>query len=282
MTRKHRKFNSLCIFFLFLGLMVPTALPAKTIVMIHGYLADGMSWHTAKVTKGLLAAGWKDGGNYGFSWQGMRPASNPIAIPDAFFTVDLPSKAPIDVQTNILGQYLDHLYAIRDEPIIFIGHSAGGIVARSYIIRPGHVPALALITIGTPHLGTRTANLALLAGNSPLGMMLDMAGQDDITDSRGLYADLKKAEPNTFLYWLNRQIHPKIPYVSVIRINKSKKTPSKYDFIVPSNSQDMNNVWALRGQSMIYLTQESHFLSDKDGLFLTDILKRIEGIVRAK
>ena len=49
----------------------------------------------------------------------------------------------------------------------------------------------------------------------------------------------------------------------------------QYDFVVPTASQNMNNVWALRGQSMLYLTQESHFLSDKDGLFIVDILSRI-------
>ena len=274
MTSKTLKFNFLFIF-LFFGFLASSSLQAKTIVMIHGYLADGMSWRTANVTKGLLAAGWKDGGNYSWSQQGMIPANNPVAIPDAFYTVDLPSKAPIHVQANILGQYLDHLYAIRDEPIIFIGHSAGGIVARLYIVTPGHVPAQALITIGTPHLGTPIADLALLAGNSPIGMMLDMAGQEDITDSRGLYSDLKKEKPNTFLYWLNRQTHPKIPYVSVIRANKTKRQPMQYDFVVPTASQNMNNVWALRGQSMLYLTQESHFLSDKDGLFIVDILSRI-------
>ncbi|RTZ66992.1 MAG: hypothetical protein DSZ29_01800 [Aquificaceae bacterium] len=275
MTSSTFKLNLFLLIFFCASFIAPTSLQAKTIVLIHGYLANGNSWRTTQATRGLLAAGWKDGGNYSYSPQGMKPAENPIAIPDAFYTVDLPSKAPIEVQARILGQYLDHLYAIRDEPIIFIGHSAGGIVARLYLVTLGHVPARALITIGTPHLGTAVANLALLAGNSPLGMMLDMAGQDDITDSRGLYADLKEAKPNTFLYWLNQQIHPKIPYVSVIRVNPSKRKLTHYDFIVPSESQNMNNVWALRGQSMVYLTPEGHFLSDKDGLFIVDILKRI-------
>ena len=276
MTSRSFKLNFLLLIFFCASFILPTSLQAKTIVMVHGYLANGDSWRTTKATKGLIAAGWKDGGNYSYSQQGMIPAQNPIAIPNAFYTVDLPSKAPIEVQTRILGQYLDHLYAIRDEPVIFIGHSAGGIVARLYLVTPGHVPAAALITIGTPHLGTAMADLALLAGNSPIGMMLDMAGQDDITDSRGLYSDLRKAKPNTFLYWLNQQTHPKIPYVSVIRVNQSTRKPTQYDFVVPSESQNMNNVWALRGQSMVYLTQEGHFLSDKDGLFIVDILKRIK------
>ncbi len=244
-------------------------------VLIHGYMADGLSWRTTEVTKGLMLAGWKDGGNYSFNPYGMLTPSNLQVGSNVFFTVDLPSKAPIEVQARILGHYLDHLYAIRDEPFIFVGHSAGGIVARYYLLIPAHVPASALITISTPHLGTQAANIAFSAGNSPLGIMLDVLGEDDIRDSRGLYTDLRVAKPNTFLYWLNLQAHPRIHYVSIIRTNKTKTRPNKIDFIVPPESQNMNNVWALRGQSLVYLTKENHFLSGKDGEFLVDILKRI-------
>ncbi len=275
MATRHYKFSFFFTLFLLSLFLLPTSLSAKTMVLIHGHLENGMVWRTTKVTKGLMLAGWKDGGGYGFNARGILIPRNSQIGPDAFFTVDLPSKAPIRTQTNVLSQYLEHLYAIRQEPIIFVGHSAGGIVARLYLVNPLHVPAKALITISTPHLGTPTANLAYAAGNSPLGVMLDMAGQDDIRDSRGLYTDLKTAMPNTFLYWLNQQPHPRIPYVSVIRSNKTKTRPNRYDFIVPPESQDMNNVWVLRGQSLTYLTQENHFLSGKDGLFLIDILKRI-------
>ncbi len=278
MTSYHCKFSFLFSIFLLTLFLLPASLQAKTLVLIHGYMADGMSWRTTKVTNGLLLAGWKDGGNYSFNQYGILLPNNLSAKPNAFFSVDLPSKAPIAVQANLLGQYLNHLYAIRKEPIIFVGHSSGGIVARLYLVTPSHVPAAALITISTPHLGTPIANIAYLVGNSPLGVMLNMAGEDDIRDSRGLYTDLKTAQPNTFLYWLNQQPHPRIPYVSIIRSNESKTRPSKYDFIVPPESQNMNNVWALQGQSLTYLTKENHFLSGKDGLFLIDILKRLSKI----
>jgi pimeloyl-ACP methyl ester carboxylesterase len=275
MTTHRNKFSFLLAIFLLTLFLLPASLQARTMLLIHGYLADGMSWRTTKATKGLVTAGWKDGGHYSFSQQGLLLPINSEAKGDAFFTVDLPSKAPISVQTNILGRYLEHLYLVRNEPVIFVGHSAGGIVARLYLINPAHVPALSLITISTPHLGTPSANIAYSASDSPLGIMLDLAGQDDMRDSRGLYSDLKTALPNTFLYWLNQQPHPRIPYVSVIRSNEAKTKLSKQDFIVPPNNQNMNNVWALRGQSLTYLTRENHFLSDKDGLFLIDILKLI-------
>lgn len=275
MATVHYKFSFFFNIFLLSLFLLPTSMQAKTMVLIHGHLANGMLWRTSEVTKGLILGGWKDGGGYGFNQQGVLLPNNPKAKPNAFFTVDLPSKAPISVQTHILGQYLEHLYAIRKEPIVFVGHSSGGIVARLYLINPAHVPATSLITIGTPHLGTPIANIAYSASDSPLGIILDIAGQNDIRDSRGLYADLKTANPNTFLYWLNRQTHPRIAYVSVIRSNEIKTKINRYDFIVPSDSQNMNNTWALKGLSLTYLTQENHFLSAKDGLFLIDILKRL-------
>ncbi len=275
MATHHKKFSFLFKIFLFVLLIVSASAQAKTMVLIHGYMADGTSWRSTEVTKGLMLAGWKDGGSYNFNQIGILTPTNLQVGSDAFFTVDLPSKAPIEVQARILGHYLDHLYAIRDEPFIFVGHSAGGIVARYYLLIPAHVPASALITISTPHLGTHAANVAFSAGNSPLGIMLDILGQDDIRDSRGLYTDLREAEPNTFLYWLNQQVHPRIHYVSIIRTNKTKTRPNKVDFIVPPESQNMNNVMALHGQSLVYLTKENHFLSGKDGVFLVDVLKRI-------
>ncbi|HFC92094.1 MAG TPA: hypothetical protein ENJ51_04705 [Leucothrix mucor] len=275
MTTQSKKFSFLLGILLLTLFVLPTSVQAKTMVLIHGYMADGMSWRTTGVTKGLMQAGWKDGGSYSFNQTEILTPINLQAGSDVFFTVDLPSKAPIEVQTRILGRYLNHLYAIRDEPFIFVGHSAGGIVGRYYLLIPTHVPASALITISTPHLGTPAANIAFSAGNSPLGIMLDALGENDIRNSRGLYADLREAKPNTFLYWLNQQVHPRIHYVSIIRANKAKTSPNKIDFIVPPKSQNMNNVWALRGQSLVYLTKENHFLSAKDGPFLVNVLKRI-------
>lgn len=279
MTRKQAEETSKSHFFalIFLGLafFLPIATPAKTLVLIHGYKADESSWRSTGVTQGLLSAGWKDGGSYAFSWRGMITPRYPNGATDAFFTVNLPSQVSIEQQTNVLGHYLEHLYALRNEPIIFVGHSAGGIVARFYLVRLGHVPALSLITISTPHLGTPVANLALLTKNSPVGALLDMMGQKQMVISSGLYTDLKTAKPNSFLYWLNQQRHPNIPYVSVIRLNKTKIGLNVVDFIVPTESQDMNNVPVLRGRSKVYFTQENHFLSANDGIFLVDILNHL-------
>ena len=133
----------------------------------------------------------------------------------------------------------------------------------------------ALITIATPHLGTPTANVAHLAGNSPIGMIASMAGGDALQDSRGLFSDLKEEKPYNFLYWMNHQPHPAIYYASIIRKNDSITKPNKFDFIVPPPSQNMNNVWALKNRSRVVLSKDNHSLNGKDGLIVANLLRQL-------
>jgi len=256
--------------------MLTTSAQAKTLVLVHGYLSDGMSWRTSGFTKPLEFSGFKDAGNYGFSpWGMIQPQS--LNYPgDIFVSVNLPSKANLQMQEGILMQYLQHLYAFRIEPITLIGHSAGGLISRLYVLDPAHLPVEALITIATPHLGTPAANVAYLAGNSPIGMMASMTGVDALQDSRGLFSDLKEEKPNNFLYWMNHQPHPQIHYASIIRKNEKITKPNKFDFVVPPNSQDMNNIWALKKRSGIAMTLDNHSINGKDGAMVVEILKHIK------
>ncbi len=253
-----------------------SASQARTIVLVHGFMADDMSWRYSGFTQPLLGAGWKDGGSYGYDTQGMLIPRDLMTQGDVFYTVNLPSKANLQIQEGYLMQYLSHLSTFRLEPITLVGHSAGGLVARLYVIDPQRKQAVnALITIASPHLGTPAANVAHLAGNSPLGMMASMAGVDELQDSRGLFSDLKEESSYNFLYWMNHQYHPDIHYASMIRKNDSFTKPDKFDFIVPPFSQDMNNIWALKDRSGIALSTDNHSLNGKDGLILLEILKHI-------
>ncbi len=250
------------------------ALQARTIVLVHGFMADDMSWRNAGFTQPLLGAGWKDGGSYGFGPQGMLIPRGLMAQGDVFYAVNLPSKANLQIQEGYLMQYLSHLYTYRLEPITLVGHSAGGLVARLYVLDPQRQQAVnALVTIASPHLGTPTANVAHIAGNSPIGMMASMAGVDELQDSRGLFSDLKEESSYNFIYWMNHQYHPDIHYASIIRKNDVITKPGKFDFIVPPFSQDMNNIWALKNRSGIALSTDNHSLNGKDGLILLEILK---------
>lgn len=249
---------------------------AKTVVFIHGYLAGSNDWRGREVVSPLLFAGWMDGGNYHPAPEGF------ITPPDvklktskhAFYTVDLPSGNPIELQTNVLSSYLQHLYQIRKEPIILVAHSAGGVVARAYLIRKQRVPVKGLVTIATPHLGTPLADLGVLAANTtPIGDFLSLMGMTDVLQYEQVLHDLRDEESKGYLYWLNHRPHPSIFYVSVVRHNRNV---NRTDMIVPSHSQNMNNVWALRGQSVVVETDGDHFLSGKDGEVLIKLLPWLE------
>lgn len=253
-------------------LFVPQLLQARTLVLVHGFLGNAMNWRTSGFTQPLIYAGWKDGGSYGYTPRNMLLPRFPRIQGDVFYTVNLPSSANLQTQEQLLSRYLQHLFSQRGEPITLVGHSAGGVVARLYVIDPMHMPINGLITIAAPHLGTPAANIAYFAGNSPLGIMADFAGGDEIRDARGLFTDLKEEKPNTFLYWMNHQPHPNIHYASIIRSNEKISRPNKFDFIVPPFSQDMNNVWALKGESGIAVVTEGHSLNGKDGAIVLEVL----------
>jgi len=255
--------------------LAPT-LHAKTLVLVHGFLSGDMYWRTSGFTKPLQQAGWQDAGSYNFDPRGMLTPRGINAKQNIFITVNLPSEANLQIQEGVLLQYMQHLYMIRKEPVILIGHSAGGLVSRLYVIDPAHIPVKALITIASPHLGTPAANIAYLAGNSPIGMMASIAGEDALSHSHGLFSDLKEEKPGNFLYWMNHQPHPNIHYASIIRKNETISKPGKYDYIVPPFSQNMNNVWALKKRSGVAFSKDSHALNGKDGLIVVDILKYIK------
>lgn len=259
-----------------LTLFLSATAQARTLVLVHGFLANDMDWRTSGFTVPLKIMGWKDGGGYNYSPRGMLLPRNPGLKGDVFYTVNLPSQANLQIQEQLLSHYLYHLYSQRGEAMTLVGHSAGGVVARLYALDPFHQPVNGLITIASPHLGTPAANVAYIAGNSPLGMMASFAGGDELQDSRGLFSDLKEEKPNNFLYWMNHQAHPDLHYASIIRSNAKISKPSKFDFIVPSNSQDMNNIWALKGRSGTAVVTENHSLNGKDGSVVLQILNAIQ------
>ncbi len=268
------------IYLFFVSLLtLSTASYAETVVLVHGYLSNSNDWKETKVTQPLQQAGWDYGGNYTHT----KTAQFDIATPPLeqvkakgkkYFTVDLPADAPIETQAYVLGFYLKHLYEQRKEPLVLIGHSAGGVVARAWLTMPQAQPTKALITIASPHLGTPLADLAALSVKTPLNEAVRILGLKNFRKSKAVFSDLQKEKQGNFLYWLNRQQHPDIRYVSVIRRQKTGLL-KKFDYVVPRKSQDMNNVWAIRGHSAVLLTEGDHYLSETDGTYIKDLLIRI-------
>ena len=247
---------------------------AKTIVLIHGFQSNGMEWRFNGVTPVLQQYGWTDGGQYIPRNNGVYNAAEPRKRPvNVFYTVMLPQSAPVELQSQWLDKYLQRIASIRREPLMLVGHSAGGVVARHWLVTTNSVPVTTLVTIASPHLGTPLADLSAVVAETPLGKMATDMGFGALTQTpRALYEELRTEEPGRYLYWLNHQPHPPLRYVSIVRANELDR-PDNSDFFVLPYSQDMNGVWALRGHADTRPSQGSHILSPKDGYLLASLLR---------
>ena len=263
-----------------LALFITTVVRADVLVLVHGYLASPMSWEQSGINSVLEQQGWKRGGLFKSTPAGIQLFDAPTKTADnTVYVVDLPSEAPVIVQSDMLSTMLETVRQQQPgESIIIVGHSAGGVVARMSLIRAGAKNISALITIASPHVGTTRAEQAIDATDEsgPFGFVKSVFGgdgYDTLKRSRGLLFDLTRPYPGNLLYWLNAQKHPDIQYVSVVRLN-----PVGFagDDLVPGFSQDMNNVPALKGRSSIVTTAAQHSLVTSDATSLIDILKTIK------
>jgi len=250
---------------------------AKTLVFVHGYLANSNVWLHSGILDHLDRNGWGFAGRYGYNaqqevvWELQEQGKN------ATVTVELPWDQPLETQARLLNKYLAAIYQHRPEPIILVGHSAGGVVARFGLVRHGARHIHGLITIASPHLGTPMADLGALASDSPLGAFMQELGDATLHRSRGLFRDLQPARQGSLLYWLNRQKHPAIPYFSIIR-NSAVVDFMRFDqadLVVPAEYQDMNNLPALYGRSVSIASGGGHALTVYDAIRIEKILAQL-------
>jgi pimeloyl-ACP methyl ester carboxylesterase len=261
--------SNLSLWFLSLLIFITSPASAEVLVLIHGYHSSGIIWRSSGVIAGLQENGWIDAGDYP-----MHPLELPkSAHSKSLVTVTLPSEAPVAYQSLLLGQQLQNIrHAFPGEPLILVGHSAGGVVARYHLVIQPESGVRALITLASPHLGTAVAEIGTLASDSPLGAAAPLLGLNGINRSRGLYDDLIRERYGSMLHWLNRQPHPEIVWISLVRDSDQTVTD---DLIVPVYSQDMRNIPALRGSAISYTVPGSHELSYSDGLLLADIIRHL-------
>ena len=248
---------------------------ADVALLVHGYLGSAASWEFSGINRVLADNGWQPAGP-------IVPGPNGPLLPPPMakaakkaYTIELPSTAPLMVQSDIV---LAALRAIRqrdpNEKITLVGHSAGGVVARLALVRGGAQGVTRLITIASPNLGTERALQALDATHSggPFGILKDVVGGGDyhaVKDSWPVLVDLSPAVPGSVLFWLNGQPHPSIEYVSIMRAAPF----GLGDQLVPGFSQDMNNVPALRGKVRDYVVPASHALTAADGTMLATLMR---------
>jgi pimeloyl-ACP methyl ester carboxylesterase len=235
----------------------------QTVVLIHGYLADGRDWRATGIVHALQQAGWEDAGHL-FPW-GPMPRNVPASYPRHLYSVTLPSEAPLTVQARWLDFYLAEIQARHStDQLILIGHSAGGVVARLSLVH-SQLPIIGLITLASPHLGTDKAEWGARLSRSPLGWFAPFIGFNTLNRSEGLYRDLVREYPKTPLFWLNRQPHPDIFYAAIIRVAGD-------DWVAPY-SQDLNDVPALSGRAVVVTSAGSHHLQPADGPVLAALLE---------
>ncbi len=254
---------------------------ADVLVLIHGYMGSPASWESSGAVSVLESNGWHRAGIVTTNPVGgvhLLPAPAGQDKENRVYIVSLPSIAPLNFQSIHLQTILNFLSQRHPgEPFILAGHSVGGVVARLALVK-GVVPnPKALITIASPHLGTPRANQALNFTDSPwpIEVIKDVFGgskYDILQTSRSLYYDISGPWPGSLLYHLNNSPHPDIKYISILR---GESFLIWGDSIVPTISQDMNNVPQLRGKSTVYTTGTGHFLVAADGFLLTEILKSL-------
>ncbi len=248
----------------------PSVSCADTVLLLHGYLGSSQEWQRSGISDQLDAVGWNNSGVLSIQGDRVQASKKKSSNLRRVYSVELPSEQSIDKQVKWLDHYIKYVqHRHKDEQIILVGHSAGGIVARLYMVQNPLQNLSALITIASPHLGTMNAAIAQTVTENVLVWVDGIPGLEKIYRSQGLFFDLSPDRSDNLIGWLNYQEHPQAHYYSIVR---EESQDYMQDFVVPSSSQDMNKVFALRGRSKTYQVKSLHSLSIKDAKVLKTVL----------
>lgn len=251
---------------------------ADVMVLVHGWAANVDTWIYSGVASVLARNGWHDAGVVSTTPGGVRhfPGYPTAETKKHFYRAQLPATAPLLLQASHLTAELVFIQNRHPkEDVIVVGHSAGGVVARLVVIRPEYVRIKSLITIASPNMGTPVAFEGLNVVESKpffcpgpgidfLKTVFGGRQYQYLKDSHGAMLDLTPAGAGNLIDWLNQQPHPDIQYHSIIRTGE--------DGVVPSVSQDLNQVPVLRGRAKVHQARAMHGLNPTDGELLLEIL----------
>ena len=252
-------------------LFTTTSVGAEIAVLIHGFKSSGRDWYDTGVVDRLQKHGWHPGGHFRYHPQRIIGPRSRAEGENIFYTIDLPNTAPMMLQVAYLHAVLQSIEAIApDDTLNLVGHSAGGVVARTVmVIHPEHSIAR-LITVASPHLGSNAASAGALVASTPLSMIANLLGQDELSHSGQLLSELSPSRPGNFLHWLNQQPHPPaLHYLSLVRVDNSILGG---DPLITPQSQDLRNVVSLGSRAVSYPTSGSHALQAQDGDLIHHLL----------
>ncbi len=250
-------------------LIASTVGRADTLLLVQGYQGNAGSWRQSGITRVLELDHWKDAGHLYITPEG--PAKWPAGNSDGnrFYTIDLPTEAPIPLQAQYLASYVK-LISKKGEKLILAGHSAGGVVARTAMVTYPDLRVDKLITIASPNHGTDLAETGLAVADSPVGFFAPMMGAGSITRSRNLYRDLVRERPGTFLHWLNTRKHPDSRYVAVVRASRNGRIG---DNVVPGWSQPLDGILGLEKHNVkTVVAPGPHELTIADGIAILQVV----------
>lgn len=260
---------------------------AEVLVLIHGYMGSPMSWEDSRINDILDRNGWPRGGVIVPDTRKFYAAPpsrrNPGKSKNISYVIDMPWMRPLDEQANYVDVAMAQVRKMRpNEKITLIGHSAGALAARLWLVQKNPPEVKRLISIAAPNLGTQRAVDALKLTNpkfGPLDAVRNMFGgklYNTVRRSRELVYDFtppSERNPN-ILYWLNQQPHPDIEYISIVR---EDRRGTDRDWLISADSQDLNNVPVLRGKSKTYIVPQKHPLNPEDGYLLASVLSAKAG-----
>ncbi len=257
---------------LFLGLLLSAApVRSDTLVLVHGYLGDALSWERSGVLTVLAQAGWAP-------YAVLRPLANGRLqeFPNdtrpqrhRSYRVELPFTAPILVQSSALASALQEIRRRHpDEALHIAAHSLGGLVVRDTLVRNPALKIRTIITIAAPHLGTPLARTAReITNNSATSLAARMfAGEQKWRMAKQSDELLRNLDPtpNGYIAQLARQPLPPGRWISVVRAE---------DEVVPPWSQSLHGHPAQEGARIeIILTPPGHGLRAEDGLLIRSLV----------
>jgi len=130
------------------GVMLPTqahAGPAKLpVLLVHGYICNHRVWDNVA--------------------DALRQAGHPVLAVDLeplFTSID-------DYAVNIQQAANTLLAATNTKQLVLIGHSMGGLVIRAWMRVYGIVRVARVITLGSPHQGTRIAKASMTTNGAQM------------------------------------------------------------------------------------------------------------------